>query len=154
MTINFEDYIIGHWTNKSQAQSNPHHFVSVEIVWKRHEEGYQSMNYKRADGPDYFYRKKNHKFVQISDTEVLVENYHLDWTRHEDCDILFTFDGKAWHGQLACPGKCHGYRGDRVVSEVHAYGDKLHTMDQGYDIETGEFVWGSKQLYKFTRMGE
>ena len=44
-----------------------------------------------------------------------MENYHLDWTRHEDCDILFTFDGRAWHGKLI-GDNCYGYRGDKVQS--------------------------------------
>ena len=147
---NFEEYIIGNWSNKSQAQSNPHHFVSVEIIWKHHEEGYQSMNFKRCDGPENYYRKKNHKIIELSENEVLVENYHLDWTRHEDCDMIFKFDGKAWHGQLA-GDKCRGYRGDKVISEIHVFKDKLHTCDQGIDLETGELMWGSTELYRFTR---
>ena len=144
-------YLLGHWTNKHQTQSDPTNWVSVEVVWKKHEEGYQSFNYKRRDGPDFPYRKKNHKFVYLSDTEVLVQNYHLDWTRHEDCDIIFKYDGKAWHGEIASPGKCRGYRGDEVISEIHAYGDKLHTCDRGIDLETGKMVWGSNELYRFIR---
>ena len=58
---------------------------------------------------------------------------------------MFTFDGSVWRGQHACPGKCVGYRGDRVVSEIHCFGDKLHTCDQGYDLKTGEMVWGSER---------
>ena len=152
--MRLEDYLLGHWTNRYQAQSDPTNWVSVEIIWKEHEEGYQSCNYKRCDGPDNPYRRKNHKMVYLSDTEVLVENYHLDWTRHEDCDILFTFDGHAWNGRLAYPGKCRGYRGDEVISEIRAYGDKLHTCDRGIDLESGKMVWGSTELYRFTRMGE
>ena len=152
--MKLEDCLLGHWTNKHQAQSDPTNWVSVEVVWKKHEEGYQSFNYKRRDGPDFPYRKKNHKFVYLSDTEVLVQNYHLDWTRHEDCDIIFKYDGKAWHGEIASPGKCRGYRGDEVISEIHAYGDKLHTCDRGIDLETGKMVWGSNELYRFIRKPE
>jgi hypothetical protein len=145
-----EDYLLGHWTNRYQAQSDPTNFASVEIVWKRVDDGFESMNYKRVNGPDDPYRRKRHKIRYISDTEAVIENYHLDWTRHPKCDILFTFDGQAWHGKLLGEG-CRGYRGNRVVSEVHAYGDKLHTMDQGYD-EDNNLVWGSTQLYRFVRM--
>ena len=148
MTI--EDYLLGHWTNRAQAQSNPTVFASVEIVWKRVDDGFESMNYKRANGPNDPYRRKRHKIKYLSDTEAVIENYHLDWTRHPECDILFAFDGQAWHGKLLGEG-CRGYRGNRVVSEVHAYGDKLHTMDQGYD-EENNLVWGSTQLYRFVRM--
>lgn len=148
--MNIEDYLLGHWTNRYQAQSNPTSFASVEIVWKKVDDGYESMNYKRVNGPDDPYRRKRHKIRYISDTEAIIENYHLDWTRHEDCDIIFTFDGQAWHGKLL-GNECRGYRGNRVVSEVHAYGDKLHTMDQGYD-EDNNLVWGSTELYRFVRM--
>ena len=148
--MNIEDYLLGHWTNRYQAQSNPTNFASVEIVWKKVDDGYESMNYKRVNGPDDPYRRKRHKIRYISDTEAIIENYHLDWTRHEDCDIIFTFDGQAWHGKLL-GNECRGYRGNRVVSEVHAYGDKLHTMDQGYD-EDNNLVWGSTELYRFVRM--
>jgi len=148
--MNIEDYLLGHWTNRYQAQSNPTSFASVEIVWKKVDDGYESMNYKRVNGPDDPYRRKRHKIRYISDTEAIIENYHLDWTRHEDCDIIFTFDGQAWHGKLL-GNECRGYRGNRVVSEVHAYGDKLHTMDQGYD-EENNLVWGSTKLYRFVRM--
>ena len=151
MKIDLEDYILGHWTNRHQAQSNPTEWVSVEILWQRHEEGFQSMNYKRADGPNNPYRKKNHKLLRLSDTEYVMQNYHLDWTRHEDCDMIFMFDGDAWHGCLA-GDNCIGYRGDKVISEIHCYGDKLHTCDRGIDLETGEMVWGSTELYRFTRM--
>jgi len=145
-----EDYLLGHWTNRSQAQSNPHSFASVEIIWKRVDDGFESMNYKRSLGPSEPYRKKRHKLEIISDTEVIMHNYHLDWTPHPECDIILTFDGDAWHGKLLGEG-CRGYRGDRVVSEIHLYGDKLHSMDQGYD-ENNRLVWGSTELYRFTRM--
>ena len=148
--MRIEDYLLGHWSNKTQAQSNPLEFVSVEVIWKEVEGGFESMNYKRSKGPNDPYRRKNHRLEIISDTEVIMQNYHLDWTRHEDCDMIFTFDGQAWHGKLLGEG-CRGYRGDRVYSEIHLLGNKLHTMDQGYD-EENNLVWGSKQLYRFTRI--
>ena len=46
-------------------------------------------------------------------------------------------------------GKCRGYRGDEVISEIRAYGDKLHTCDRGIDLESGKMVWGSTELYRF-----
>ena len=94
-----EDYIIGHWSNKAQAQSNPTTFASVEIVWKEIDGGFESMNYKRSLGPEEPYRRKRHKLEYVSDTEVIMHNFHLDWTPHEECDMILTFDGQAWHGK-------------------------------------------------------
>ena len=73
--------------------------------------------------------------VSLSDNEILVENYDLDWTRAEDCDMILKFDGTCWRGELATPGKCTGVKGYRVVSEIYIFKDKLHTMDQGYNSE-------------------
>lgn len=151
--MDIERYILGHWSNRHQAQSDPCNWVSVEIIWKKFEHGFQSMNYKRHEGIDSAYRKKNHKLLQVSENQVLMQNYHLDWTRHEDCDMIFKFDGNGWHGQLA-GDKCRGYRGDKVISEIHVYKNKLHTCDQGRNLETGELMWGSTEMYRFTKKGE
>ena len=150
MTI--EEYFLGHWTNRYQAQSAPHLYSSTEIEWKKIEGGLHSKNYYRRDGPTKPYRERYHKIVEVSDTEFIVENYDLNWTRSENCDMIFTFDGTAWNGQLI-GDKCTGAKGYRIVSEYHLYGDKLHSKDQGYDDE-GNMKWGSEVTYKYIRMGE
>ena len=150
MTI--DDYIIGHWTNRHQAQSAPHHYSSIEIVWSKVEGGYHSKNYYRSQGPDNPYRERYHKTDVISDDKIIFKNYNLDWTRSENCDMMFTFDGTAWHGHLV-GDKCTGAMGYRVVSEISLYGEKLHSKDQGYD-DKGDMIWGSNALYKFIRWGE
>ena len=144
-----DDYIIGHWTNRYQAQSAPHHFSTVETVWEKVEGGYHSKNFYRRDGANKPYRERYHKIDIISEDEVIFQNYNLDWTRSENCDMIFTFDGEAWHGHLV-GDKCTGAKGYKIVSEISLYGDKLHSMDQGYD-DKGNMVWGSEGIYKFTR---
>ena len=74
--MNFEDYLLGNWTNKAQAQSDPQGFASVNIVWRKIEGGYESMNYKRVRGENDPYRKKYHKLEIVSDTQVIMHNYH------------------------------------------------------------------------------
>ncbi|AIX27942.1 antenna protein [Synechococcus phage ACG-2014a] len=148
--MKIDDYLLGHWSNKFQAQSCPHQYSTVEIEWKKIEGGYHSKNYYREDGPNKPYRERYHKLIVKSETKVQFENYDLDWTKSENCDMIFVFDGNAWHGQLI-GDKCTGVRGYRVVSEIHLYGDKLHSMDQGYNAG-GEMMWGSELLYKFTRI--
>ena len=48
-----DDYIIGHWTNRYQAQSAPHYFSTVETVWEKVEGGYHSKNFYRRDAVSY-----------------------------------------------------------------------------------------------------
>jgi hypothetical protein len=148
--VDFEKYILGNWSNKAQAQSDPQNFATVNIVWQKIEGGYESMNYKRCRGAYDPYRRKYHKLEQVSDTEVIMHNYHMDWTPHDICDMIFTFDGTIWKGSLL-GDECRGYRGHRVISHVQLFGHKLYSMDQGYDDE-GNFVWGSDKFYRFTRM--
>ena len=78
-----------------------------------------------------------------------MENYRLDLTRHEECDMMFTFYDNSWHGKLDST-KCLGERGNRIISEVHLYGDKLTSKDQGFDNK-GNLVWGTPNLFHFIR---
>ena len=79
-----DDYIIGHWTNRYQAQSAPHHFSTVETVWEKVEGGYHSKNFYRRDGANKPYRERYHKVNVISFDKLIFENYNLDWTRSEN----------------------------------------------------------------------
>ena len=64
-------------------------------------------------------------------------------------EALLIRDGEAWHGHLV-GDKCTGAKGYKIVSEITLYGNRLHSMDQGYD-DKGNMVWGSEGIYKFTR---
>ena len=47
MTI--DSYLLGHWTNRQQAQSNPHCFSQCEIIWEKDGDWYTSKNFYRVD---------------------------------------------------------------------------------------------------------
>ena len=64
MTI--DDYLLGHWSNRQQAQSNPHSFAQTEIIWEKEEDWYKSKNFYRVDGPEKPYRQKRHKIKVLS----------------------------------------------------------------------------------------
>ena len=149
--MSFENYLLGHWTNVSQAQSDPIMFSSVELVWELIDGGLHSKNFYRKS-PNTPYRERYHKINRISDTEILIENYHLDWTRSEECDMMFIFDGQQWVGKVV-GDHCFSKEGHRVSSEMKLFGNKIHTCDQGYD-SNGNMVWGSRNPYKFLRKGE
>jgi len=148
MTTNFESYLLGLYNNRSQAQSHPTEFPQVFILWEKVDGGYHSKQWYKRDGPDKPYREKYHKLVEVSETEVIMENYYLDWTRHEDCDMIFTFKDNQWHGKLL--GDQCIVRGTKVVAEIHLTGPGLESRDKGFNSE-GKLVWGSLGLYKFVR---
>tara|TARA_Y100000816_G_scaffold197467_1_gene144542 strand:- start:95 stop:544 length:450 start_codon:yes stop_codon:yes gene_type:complete len=144
MTI--EDYLLGLWTNQNQAQSAPTTYATILMEWKEIEGGFQSKNYYRTDGSQRPYRKRYHKKVDISEKEVLIENYDLEWNKSEECGMLFKYDNLAWHGNIV--GDCV-HNGVTIKSQMHLFGDKLHSFDQAY--KGGRMVWGSNNIYKFVR---
>ena len=91
-------------------------FSSVELIWELIDGGLHSKNYYRKL-PNAPYRERYHKINRISDTEVLIENYHLDWTRSEECDMMFVFDGQQWTGKVV-GDHCFSKEGHRVSSEM------------------------------------
>ncbi|AFD02629.1 antenna protein [Synechococcus phage S-MbCM6] len=148
MKTNFESYLLGLYNNKSQAQSHPTEYSQVYILWERVDGGYHSKQWYRKDGEDKPYREKYHKIVEVSETEVIVENYYLDWERHSDCDMIFTFKDHKWYGKLL--GDQCIVRDAKVISEFNLTGSGIESRDKGVNSE-GEIVFGGVDLYKFIR---
>jgi hypothetical protein len=149
MKTNFEDYLLGLYDNIQQAQSYPTEFAQVYILWEKIDDGYHSKQWYRRDGASKPYRERNYKITEISDIEVILENYNLDWTRCETCDMIFKYDGQTWHGKLL-GNDCIVRENVRVVSEVRLTQTGLESRDQGYDPD-GKMVFGSLGIYNFKR---
>ena len=150
MTTDFEAYLLGLYDNKIQAQSHPTEFAQIFILWEKIDGGYKSKHYYKRDGADKPYRMRHHKLVEVSEEEVIVENYHTDWTRCEGCDMIFKWDGRQWNGKLRNPDQCFVRDGVSVTSEVHFTKEGVYCKDLGYD-QSGNLVFGSPSLYKFKR---
>ena len=157
MTINFDDALLGHWTNRYQAQSNPLGFASVELEWSIDYSDvdqiwYTSKNYYRKEGPNKPYRSGRHKMSLVRGDSFLMENYSEDGTKRQGCDMLFVEYDNRWEGRLFAEGQC--VMGNAIVSsKIILFGDKLHSADQGRDKE-GKLVWGSDHFYEFTRLAK
>ena len=157
MTINFSDALLGHWTNRHQAQSNPLGFASVELEWgidysDVDQTWYTSKNYYRKEGPNKPYRSGRHKMSLIREDSFLMENYSEDGTKRVGCDMLFVEHDNRWEGKLFAEGQC--VLNDAIISShMLLYGDKLHSADQGRDKQ-GNLIWGSDHFYRFTRLAK
>ena len=157
MTISFDDALLGHWTNRYQAQSNPLGFASVELEWSIDYSDvdqiwYKSKNYYRKEGPNKPYRSGRHKMSLIRGDSFLMENYSEDGTKRQGCDMLFVDINGRWEGRLFAEGQC--VIGDAIISShMVLYGDKLHSADQGRDKE-GNLIWGTDHFYEFTRLAK
>ncbi len=157
MTIDFSDALLGHWTNRHQAQSNPLGFASVELEWgidysDVDQIWYTSKNYYRKEGPNNPYRSGRHKMSLIRGDSFLMENYSEDGTKRVGCDMLFVEHDNRWEGKLFAEGQC--VLNDAIISShMLLYGDKLHSADQGRDKQ-GNLIWGSDHFYRFTRLAK
>ena len=157
MTISFDDALLGHWTNRHQAQSNPLGFASVELIWDVDYSDvdqiwYTSKNFYRKEGPDKPYRSGRHKMSLVRGDSFLMENYSEDGTKRQGCDMLFVDVNGKWEGRLFAEGQC--VIGDAIISShMVLYGDKLHSADQGRDKE-GNLIWGTDHFYEFTRLAK
>ncbi len=145
-----ESYLLGHWTNRYQAQSNPHGYSQVEVIWTAVTGGLHSKNFYRKDGPNKPYRERFHKVKVISEDQVIIENYNLDWTRDGKCDMIFTYSNGSWFGELQ-GNECIGKQGYRVTSELQLHGNKMLGRDRGLD-DNNNMKWGTEYFYKYTRM--
>ena len=119
----------------NQAQSSP---TTYATIFREGDRRGVSVTKYWTDGPSRPYRKRYHKKVDISKTEVLIENYDLEWNKSEECGMLFKYDNLAWHGNII--GDCV-HNGVTIKSQMHLFGDKLHSFDQAY--KGGQMVWGT-----------
>lgn len=150
MTTNFDYYLLGLYNNKKQAQSSPTLFPQVFILWEKTEDGfYHSKQWYRSEGPDNPYREGYHKLVEVSDTEIIMENYTKDFTRRSQCDMIFTYNGRGWDGKLI-GNECIVRGNARVIAEMHLDKEGLQSQDKGLDPD-GNLVFGGIGMYHFKR---
>ena len=141
---NFLSWLLGTWSNKHQAQSDPTLYKSVTVKWEQNDEFINSIHWGRRKSDDP-YLKTYKKLVEVSDKEVILEHWggtYSGLTRNEDCDMILKFDGTAWMGQFDT---------DNIHAELAVYGTKLFMRDRFLDSK-GRIVWGADEIYKFVRV--
>ena len=152
MTSNFLSWLLGTWTNKSQAQSAPTLYRSVFVRWEDDGEFIPSIHWSRKEESNP-YLKTNKKLKVISDTEVVLEHWggtYSGLTRDETCDMVMKFDGTAWMGKFDTSMEENG----KIVTghaELALYGHKLFMRDRFLDNQ-GRIIWGADEIYKFVRV--
>ena len=149
LTTEFESYLLGLYNNKRQAQSFPTEFSQVFLLWEKIEGGYHSKQWKRSEGPLKPYREKYHRILEHPPNRIIVENYNLDWTRNEHCDMIFTWDGQSWTGCIN--GNQCKIRGGTVTSEVKITKDIYESCDKAVDAN-GNKVFGGDEMYRLNKV--
>ena len=149
---NFLSWLLGTWSNKTQAQSSPTLYRSVFVKWENDGEFIHSVHWSRKEGNSP-YLKTNKKLKVLSDTEVILEHWggtYSGLTRNEDCDMIMKYDGTSWMGKFDTSME---EQGETVTghAELSLYGHKLFMRDRFLDSK-GRIIWGADEIYRYNRV--
>tara|TARA_B100001094_G_scaffold62289_1_gene58129 strand:+ start:6027 stop:6446 length:420 start_codon:yes stop_codon:yes gene_type:complete len=137
----FKDWLLGKWTNLKQAQSNPTRWAHVYLTYKEERDGIiHCKQWYEYEGEDKPYRERYHRLQHIADDVVLVES------EIPDCDMICTFDGTAWNGEVDVQCKM---RDANVESYFKMTEDTIECYDIG--LKDGIRVFGGRDPYLFKR---
>jgi len=138
---NFELLLEGHYRNKMQAFSNPVKWPQIDITWTV--TGYntiESKSWYKYRGEDNPYRHTRHTWQKMSDKCIVFETFNL-LDNTPTCPYIYKWDGEWWNGHIK--GECV-HKNTRLVSTSRFNGIEYRSLDSGYNLETGDFLWGKK----------
>lgn len=146
--MEFLNCLVGCWSNREQAYSNPSQYAWIFISWELVDGNkYLSKQWYHYEGEKNPYAQRYNIFIE-TESGIIVENWSLDGSRNSKCDTLVRFiDGK-WKGKNI--GNECIIRGASLCSEFELSENLLVTRDAGY-ID-GKLVWGSTDYYNFIRL--
>jgi len=148
MITEFLSCLLGRWSNRDQAYSNPSKYAWILISWESVGDGkYLSKQWYHYEGEQKPYRERLNTLCE-TESGIIIQNWGLDGTRNEKCDVLVILDNGRWLGKnigTDCIVRGAILRSDFILTE-----DTLMTRDAGYLNNT--MVWGSKDYYHFGRL--
>lgn len=148
MITEFLSCLLGRWSNKAQAFSNPTRYAWILTSWDDVGEGrFLSKQWYHYMGEDQPYREKINTFIE-TESGILLQNWNDDGTRNEKCDVTITFSEGKWFGNNL--GTECIVRGAVLRSEFQLQPGELLTRDAGY-IDN-KLIWGSLDYYHFGRL--
>jgi len=147
MITEFLSCLLGRWSNKDQAYSDPTGYAWILTLWEDVGDGkYLSKSWYHYEGEQTPYRERIYKLCEL-ESGILMQNWGLDGeTRNEKCDTIVTLDyeGKFKGSNVGteCIVNNAMLRSDFTLSP-----GLLITRDGGYT--DGKLVWGSENHYIF-----
>ena len=148
MITEFLSCLLGRWSNKAQAFSNPTRYAWILTSWDDVGEGrFLSKQWYHYMGENQPYREKINTFIE-TESGILLQNWNDDGTRNEKCDVTITFSEGKWLGKNI--GTECIVRGAILRSEFQLQPGQLLTRDAGY-IDN-KLIWGSLDYYHFGRL--
>jgi hypothetical protein len=140
MIEDFIERLIGFYDNQEQAFYDPSRWAHIGVKFELDGELIRSKSWLLVDGEDNPYRQSYHR-VYPEGEQVRMENYNQK-TDERASDLLFVRDGDYW---IADEARCEIPRKNIYVSTyVKFNGKEYYSRDAGYDLETGEYLWGKR----------
>lgn len=136
----FIDLIVGHWTNKKQAFSNPAKYAYTNIKWELVD---GKLNCKSW----YNYKGEDNPYKVETGITVIAGEYEETVILQGRCSFLFFKQDGTWKGTNY--GDCI-VRDALLESVVELDNDSYKCYDCGRN-DKGEIVWGGTLLYQFTK---
>lgn len=150
MITEFLSCLLGRWSNKDQAYSNPSKYAWILTSWEDVGDGkYLSKQWYHYEGETKPYRERINTLCE-TESSIIIQNWSLDGTRNEKCDIIVTLDNGRWKGKNIGMGCI--VRGAILYSNFILSPGQLLSRDAGY-IDN-KLIWGSKDYYHFGRLAQ
>lgn len=148
MMNEFLKCILGRWSNKDQAYSNPSKYAWILVSWESIGDGkYLSKQWYHYEGEGKPYRERINTLCE-TESGIIIQNWGSDCVRNSKCDSIVTFENGKWKGKNI--GDECIVRGAVLNSEFELSPNKLITRDAGY--LDGKRIWGSSEYYNFGRI--
>lgn len=148
MITEFLSCLLGRWSNKDQAYSNPSRYAWILTSWEDVGNGkYLSKQWYHYEGEQKPYRERLNTLCE-TESGIIIQNWGLDGTRNEKCDVLVTLDNGRWLGKNI--GTECIVRGATLRSDFILIPGQLRSRDAGY--LNNKMIWGSKDYYHFGRL--
>ena len=149
----FGEMIVGHCLNRKQAFENPSRWPQINILYTKLDDNIlelkQWYNYQTENDS---YRHYHITYEYIDDVTVITHPVNQE-TGKPSCILEWKYNDDDWWTGLI-KDECI-INNIRIESFIQFNGVSYRSIDTGYDVDTGNFVWGTKPgegLFEFERL--
>jgi hypothetical protein len=137
--IMWHKMVLGHYSNKRQAQSNPSAWPHIHVKYTENEDGtldFKSWYKYQGENEPYRHFRVEYRYDRHFNCFTTSVNLKTD---EASCPFQWGFFDGWWWGEPQ--GDCI-LRDTKVISHVRFNGEEYRSRDTGVDPKTGEFRWG------------
>ena len=140
--MKFEDNLLGHYTNKRQAQSYPTDWAYIHVLFEKLPNGkIESWSWHDYLGKKQAYRRSIHKLI-YEDDHVILRTFNRE-SEVKCCDLIFRYNDGWWESDIS---RCEiPEKNISLETYIKFNGTEYFSRDAAYSIETNEFLWGKKK---------